>query len=160
MENPRLSPRGRSQRPGMGWEMRVGSRAGRPSRLTCSLAPAHLKTAVPAYWRADGIAGRMRGSGRWEMARGAARMIHSNTEGHSGSSKGKGREKGNKKPNSLLFLRNLFQKAIIQKCCMKQCCGVHGTVPRSPGCRGTGQPPVPVGERLMVTAGQDTGRLR
>lgn len=55
----------------------------------------------------------MQGFSGWEMARGAARMIHGNTEGPSGSGKGKGRQRGNKKSSSLLFWRNLLQKAII-----------------------------------------------
>lgn len=78
--------------------------AGRPSRLTCSLALAHPKLAAPVCWRADGTVGGMWRSGRWEMVRGDARMIHADTEGQSGSGKGKGRDRD---PNSLLFLRNL-----------------------------------------------------
>lgn len=85
MEIPWLSPGGQSQRPGMGWEMGMGSHAGRPSQLTCSLAPAHPKMVVLVCWRADGMVGGMQGSGGWEMARGAVRMIHGNIEGRSGS---------------------------------------------------------------------------
>lgn len=143
MEIPWLSPRGQSQHSRMGWEMWVGDHARRLSLIACSPAPAHPKMAVPVCWSADGTAGGMRGSSGWEMARGAARMIHGNTEGQSGSGKGKGRERGNKKSNSLLFWRNLPQKAIITEVLHEmvlRCARDGSQVPRVQGHRAPTSP--------------------
>lgn len=88
--SPVIVPREQSQCPGMG---DVG---GQPAQLICSPA---LQTAALVC---RGMARMMQDSDGWEMARGAARMIHSDTEEQSGSSKVKGRERGNKSPNSLI----------------------------------------------------------
>lgn len=143
MEIPWLSPRGQSQHSRMGWEMGVGGHARRLSLIACSPAPAHPKMAVLVCWRADGRAGGMRGSSGWEMGRGAARMIHGNTEGQSGSGRGKGRERGNTKSNSLLFWRNLLQKAIITEVLHKtvlRCARDSSPVPRVQGQRAPTRP--------------------
>lgn len=69
--SPAFVPRGQSQCPGMG---DVG---GQPARLICSPALAHSRTAVLVC---RGMARMMQDPDGWEMARVAARMIHSNTE--------------------------------------------------------------------------------
>lgn len=130
----------------------MGDVGGQPAQLICSPALVHSKTAALVC---RGIARMMQGSDGWEMARGAARMIHSNTEGQSGSSKVKVRERVNKSPNPLIS-ENVPQKVTVQMCCMKWCCSMHKQLP-APWGSGAQDIPTPVSDRPVVPARQSTG---
>lgn len=108
----------------MPWD---GDAGGRPAQLICSPALVHSETAALVC---RGISRMMQDSDGVEMARGAGRMIHSNTKGQPGSSKVKGRERVNKSP---LISENVPQKVTVQKCCMKWCCSMHKQLPTPPG---------------------------
>lgn len=131
MEILRLSPRGQPQRHRMGWEMWVGGCAGHLSLLAFIPALAHLRRAALECWHTDGVAGGMQGSAGWEMAAGAAGMIHGSTEGQSG--RGKGKVEGGIKNLTLLFQRISCRKPLYRS-------AARNNAPRFPGCRGTGHP--------------------
>jgi len=99
----------------------------------------------------------MRGSSGWEVAGGAARMIRGNTEGQPGSGKGKGRERGNKITQFCL----VSEKSPVASHHTEVLCEMvlwhvrdSSQVPRVQGHRTS---PVPVGDRLVVTARLDMG---
>lgn len=122
----------------LGWEMWVGSQH---SSFAHCPALAHSETAVLVC---RGMARRMQDSDGWEMARGAARMIHSNTDGQSGSSKVKGRERVNKSLNSLISDKcptESHRTEVLHEMMLHEMVLQHArTAPSSSGFRGTRHP--------------------
>lgn len=81
----------------------------------------------------------MQDSEEWEMARGAARMIRSNIEGQSGSSKVKGGERVKGSPNSLISEKCPTESHCIEV--LHEMVLQHAqTTPSSLGFRGTRHP--------------------
>lgn len=119
----------------MPWDGRCGWAASTAHLLTAQ----HWLTRKQLCWCAEAWPEGCRNSDGWEMARGAARMIHSNTDGQSGSSKVKGRERVNRSPNSLIFYKcptESHRTEVLHEMVLQYA----RTAPSSSGFRGTRHP--------------------